>query len=236
MAVSNTLRTLLTATVLAAACAAQSAPPKKSTDSQPAPSPVKKPSCTLNCPPAAVKKPSTAEQFPFPGESTKPSDPSSPVDPEAPKPSSPVVNPDKQFPYPGDADPSNSSSSSASTPGSTSTPDSTSPDDPTPPEPRSTRRKLPKVKKLQSDEDREAEDLTVARFYRDSGNWTGAYLRSKDAVKAQPDDPDAHLLLAEIARKLDKRDEAVAEFNALLKLDASPEQLKIAHKAIAQLQ
>jgi Tfp pilus assembly protein PilF len=91
------------------------------------------------------------------------------------------------------------------------------------------------VKKLQSDEEREAEDIKVARFYRDSGNLTGAYLRCKDAIKSQPDDPDAHFLLAEVARKLDKRDEAIAEFNALLKLDASPEQIKTAHKALSQL-
>jgi Tfp pilus assembly protein PilF len=98
------------------------------------------------------------------------------------------------------------------------------------------RRKLPKVQNLQSDDDREAEDLTVARFYRDRGNLNAAYQRSKDAVKHQPDDPDAHLLLAQMAQKLNKRDEAVAEYNALLKLDASDEQVKTARKALAQLQ
>jgi Tfp pilus assembly protein PilF len=98
------------------------------------------------------------------------------------------------------------------------------------------RRKLPKVQNLQSDDDREAEDLTVARFYRDRGNLNAAYQRSKDAVKHQPDDPDAHLLLAEMAQKLNKRDEAIAEYNALLKLDASDEQIKTARKALAQLQ
>jgi tetratricopeptide (TPR) repeat protein len=142
----------------------------------------------------------------------------------------------QKFPYPGEAN-SSSSSSSSSNPDATS-PDpaaAPSPDDDSPPEPKSTRRKLPKVKQLQSPEDREAEDLYVARFYRDAGNLEGAYLRSKDAVKYQPDDPDAHLLLAEIARKLNKRDEAIAEFNAILKLDASPEQLKTARKALTQL-
>ena len=98
------------------------------------------------------------------------------------------------------------------------------------------RRKLPKVQNLQSDDDREAEDLTVARFYRDRGNLNAAYMRSKDAVKHLPDDPDAHLLLAEMAQKLNKRDEAIAEYKALLKLDASDEQIKTARKALAQLQ
>lgn len=195
-------------------CSAQTAPPHK-------------PACTTNCPPD-THPPSAAEQFPFPGESTQP--PAPPTDPEAPTPSTPKVDPNKQYPFPEDAS-SGSSSSSSAAPDATSAPDDESPDTP-----KSTRRKLPKVKQLQSPEEREAEDLTVARFYRDSGNIVGSYLRSKDAVKLQPDDPEAHLLLAEAARKLNKRDEAVAEFNTLLKLDASPEQLKTAHKALAQLQ
>ena len=240
MAVSTTLRVLFTVATLTAACAAQNAPTQKPADN---PSATKnKPACTANCPPpsSGSKPASAAEQFPFPGESSQPANPPDSTDPDAPKPAIPKVDSNKQFPFPGDADPSsgsNSSSSSASDP--TATPDSTapaSPDDVSPAEPKSTRRKLPKVKNLQSAEDREAEDLTVARFYRDSGNWTGAYLRSKDAVKSQPDDPNAHLLLAESARKLNKRDEAIAEFNALLKLDASPEQVKTARKALSQLQ
>ncbi len=40
------------------------------------------------------------------------------------------------------------------------------------------------------------EDLKVAKFYRDRGNFNAVYLRSKDAVKTIPDDPEAHLLLA----------------------------------------
>ncbi len=97
------------------------------------------------------------------------------------------------------------------------------------------RRRLPKVRNLQTDEDRETEDLTVARFYIDKGNWNAAYLRSKDAVQHGPDDPDAHLLLAEVAQKLHKKDEAVAEYNAIFKLDASDRQIKTARKALANL-
>jgi hypothetical protein len=226
MAVRTTLRALLTTFILVSACAAQNSTPD-----------AKKP-CTSNCPPPAADttKPSTAQKFPYPGESPKPAAPASSADPEVPQPTPPAASPNKQFPYPGEAN-SSSSSSSSSNPDATS-PDpaaAPSPDDDSPPEPKSTRRKLPKVKQLQSPEDREAEDLYVARFYRDAGNLEGAYLRSKDAVKYQPDDPDAHLLLAEIARKLNKRDEAIAEFNAILKLDASPEQLKTARKALTQL-
>ena len=52
----------------------------------------------------------------------------------------------------------------------------------------------------------------------------------------QPTDPDAHLLLAESAQKLNKRDEAIAEYNATLKLDASEDQIKTARKALTRLQ
>ena len=101
---------------------------------------------------------------------------------------------------------------------------------------RTTRRKLPKVQNLQSDDDREMEDLTVGKFYLDSGNLEAAYLRSQDAVKLAPSDPDAHFLLARVAEKLKKNEQAAAEFSALLKLDASSEQIKTAKKALAKLQ
>jgi len=79
------------------------------------------------------------------------------------------------------------------------------------------------------------EDLDTAHFYIQTGNLQGAYLRSKDAVKTAPDDTDAHFALAEIAMKLDKRDEAIAEYNACLKLDPTAKQIKQARKALAQL-
>ena len=72
--------------------------------------------------------------------------------------------------------------------------------------------------KLQSIDEREQEDLDVAHFYIQTGDLQGAYLRSQDAVKMAPDDPDAHFALAEIALKLNKKDEAIAEYNACLKL------------------
>lgn len=79
------------------------------------------------------------------------------------------------------------------------------------------------------------EDLKVARFYRDKGDFNASYIRSKDAVKSIPDDPEAHLLLAQAALKLKKRDEAIAEFNATLKLDPSDSQKKDATRALAEL-
>ena len=193
---------------------------------------------------APAPAPSASEQFPYPGDPApsapqpRSSNPSA-SPPDAPIPSSPAPSSAKQFPYPGESTPSASDSSSSSS-ASSSSPD---PDNPPPPDPdaipttaKSGRRKLPKVRDLQTDEEREAEDITVARFYRDHGNWNAAYLRSKDAVQHQPSDPDAHLLLAESAQKLNKRDEAIAEYNAMLKLDASEDQIKAAHKALARLQ
>jgi cytochrome c-type biogenesis protein CcmH/NrfG len=50
-----------------------------------------------------------------------------------------------------------------------------------------------------------------------------------------PDDPEAHLMLAELALKLNKRDEAIAEYGACLKLDPSGKEAKDARKALARL-
>ena len=89
--------------------------------------------------------------------------------------------------------------------------------------------------KLQSVDEREAEDLDVAHTYLGVGNLQGAYLRTQDAVKTAPDDPDAHFALAEIAQKLEKRDEAITEYNACLKLDPPEKEAKDARKALARL-
>lgn len=90
--------------------------------------------------------------------------------------------------------------------------------------------------KLQSPEERATEDLSVARFYLDSGNLPAAYSRSQDAVKLLPDDPEAHFTLAEAAAKLNKRDEAIAQYQQCLKLDPIDKQAKAAKKALARLQ
>ena len=89
--------------------------------------------------------------------------------------------------------------------------------------------------KLQTPEEREAEDLDIAHYYTQTGDVKGAYLRSQDAVKTAPDDPDAHFALAEAALKMNKRDEAVAEYNACLKLDPTDKEAKAARKELARL-
>jgi len=67
-------------------------------------------------------------------------------------------------------------------------------------------------------------------------NLPGAYLRAKDAVKIQPDYSLAHFTLGQVAQKMKKKDEAVAEFKAYLKLDPEGEKAKAAHDALSHLQ
>ncbi|WP_260705440.1 hypothetical protein [Edaphobacter flagellatus] len=99
----------------------------------------------------------------------------------------------------------------------------------------SVRRRLPKVEKLQSDEERAAEDLDIAKFYEGKGDLNAAYLRTKDAVKIQPSDPDMHFALARMAQKMNKRDEAIAEYNACLQLSPDDTTIKQIKKALNQL-
>jgi hypothetical protein len=208
--------------------------------------------------PAPSGKPSATERFPFPGtpsapDSGAPSIGGIPQAPAAPDASSGSVPAEKKFPFPGDASKPGASGAGASSSSSSSS------DDLLPIDPNADSDSTPALKdkgsegnpatpgrhilhrvnpvgtKLQTADEREAEDLDVAHFYVQSGDLQGAYLRSQDAVKTAPDDPDAHFALAEIAQKLNKRDVAIAEFNAVLKLDATDKQAKDARKALARL-
>lgn len=202
------------------------------------------------CPPTSSKEPSTSERFPFPGESTPQKSTPPPGSPEAPTPDGKPPSAADKFPFPSSAppmpgsEPSRGSSSSSSS----SSDSSSSADDPNAPEagraplddkgdnPKaSVRRRLPKVEKLQSDEERAAEDLKVSKFYEDAGNLNAAYLRAQDAVKYQPSDPYTHFALAHVAEKLNKRDQAIAEYNEYLKLDPDGLKIKQARKALEQL-
>lgn len=99
-----------------------------------------------------------------------------------------------------------------------------------------TRRRLPKVENLQTNEERVDEDLKVAKFYSDAGDLDAAYLRVRDAVKYLPNDPDTHFALAYVAQKLKKREEAIAEYNNYLWLAPDGERIKDARKALNELQ
>ena len=89
--------------------------------------------------------------------------------------------------------------------------------------------------KAQSPDERVTEDLNVAKFYSGRGNFEAAYLRGKDATQTMPNDAESHFVLAEAARKLQKKDEAIAEYNAYLKLDPAGDWSKAAEKALSEL-
>jgi hypothetical protein len=177
-----------------------------------------------DAPASAPVKPGGSDDFPFPGET-----PSAPAK-AAPSNTSPASG-DDPFPFPGAAPGSSSSSSSSSSDNGAPTSD---PDDDLPVQ---STLKHPRAKAApQTDDEREMEDLKVAKYYRDRGNFNAVYLRSKDAVKTIPDDPEAHLMLAEAARKLNKRDEAIAEYKATLQFDPTNEQKKTASRGIEDLE
>lgn len=190
--------------------------------------------------PAGVNDPPAAQKFPFPGSSSAPPLPGSPAPaPEAPTPSAQKPSAADEHPFPGSAPPmpgsDAGSSSSSSNDGASSVDDSATPDTPTPPGALG-RRRLPKVEKLQTDEDRAEEDLKVARFYEGKGDLNAAYLRVRDAVKSLPSDSETHFALARIAQKLNKRDEAIAEYSSYLKMEPDGLNIKEARKALDQLQ
>jgi len=54
-------------------------------------------------------------------------------------------------------------------------------------------------------------------------------------VKIEPDYPPGHFALAQAAKKLNKKDEAVAEFQTYLKLAPDGDKAKAAEKALAEL-
>lgn len=177
-----------------------------------------------------------AKRFPYPGEE------------EAPTPSTgrPGQPPLQDAGSSGESSSSSSSSSSASSPqdGSSSSSsdhgrgtgggEEASGDPGAAPPPHRTRRKLPPVER-QSPSEREQEDVQVAGFYIDDGNFKGAYDRAKDAVMLDKTDPSAHLALAESARKLGKLDEAEAEYKQCLALDPVPKERKVAEKALREM-
>jgi tetratricopeptide (TPR) repeat protein len=242
MAIHSTTRALITALVLSATGYAQTPvqnPPAAPCPTQP-PAPNQNQDQTAKpcAPPAPPAKKSTAQQFPFPGEPAKPANP-----PDSPAPATTPAGAAAQHPFPtqppklpGDDSSSSSSSSSSDDPGA-ATPGS---DTPTPggdpPEGTSVHRKLPKVARVQTDDERVDEDLRISKFYLNDENYQGAYLRARDAVKVQPDYSATHFALAEVAQKMKKKDEAIAEYQVYLKLDPDGEKAKAAQKALAELQ
>ena len=215
-------------------------PPAQNPPPCPAPTQTQPPDQSAKpCTPAPKK--SAAEQFPFPGQSAKPATPPDSPTP-TPSPSTTPADAAAKHPFPtqpppklpGD-DSTSSSSSSSSSGDEPDNPAATPNFDGNPPEGTSVHRKLPKPQHLQSDDERVDEDLTVAKFYFHDENYQGAYLRAKDAVSIQPDYSATHFALAQAAQKLKKKDEAIAEYQAYLKLDPDGEKAKESKKALADL-
>jgi Tetratricopeptide repeat len=87
----------------------------------------------------------------------------------------------------------------------------------------------------QTPDQRETEDLKVASFYQSDGNFKGAYERASDAVSIAADDADAHLALAEAARRLGKLDEAATHYKKCLTLDPVPKTKRTAERALKEM-
>ena len=99
---------------------------------------------------------------------------------------------------------------------------------------RAERRRLAKGPRQTRDE-REVEDLKVAAFYQNDENYKGAYDRAADAVSLAGDDADAHLALADAARRLGKLDEAERHYKECLTLDPVAKTKKAAEKALKEM-
>jgi Tetratricopeptide repeat len=240
MANRLTSRALLAVLTVSATGFAQTAAPPPAAPCSATSQGQNQPASQAPCAPPASNsnRPSTAEQFPFPGEPSKPA-----ATPNAPGNTKGSAATDHPFPttpaprLPGDDSSSSSSSSSSTSSGSDAdNPSNGGSSADTGAEGTSVHRKLPKVKKVQTDDERVDEDITVAKFYMGDENFAGAYLRAKEAVKIEPDYSLAHFTLAQVAQKMKKKEEAVAEFKTYLKLDPNGEKFKDAQKALAELQ
>lgn len=179
----------------------------------------------------AASEPAT-KRFPYPGEEG--------AAPEAPSPAGAATT----HPPGGlkDEGSTGESSSSSAAPGESSSSAAVLPPSPddvnsdTPPAPkRNTRRRNEPAPKPRDNAQQEAEDVQVAGFYMNDKNYRGAYGRAQDAVRLADDDPEAHLLLADSARKLGRLDEAEREYRRVLTLDPVPKTRKAAERALKEM-
>ena len=79
------------------------------------------------------------------------------------------------------------------------------------------------------------EDVQVGSYYLQSGNFTGAYSRFKEASDLHPESTDAIFGLAEAARHLHKDDEALSNYKLFLDIVPDGSKAKDARKALASL-
>jgi len=86
-----------------------------------------------------------------------------------------------------------------------------------------------------NEENRVPDDLKVAKFYTNDGNYAGAYLRYKDAVEHDPEEGEAHFGWAESAEKLGKLDEARQHYAEYLRLEPDGDHARAAQRALDHL-
>ena len=188
------------------------------------------PQQTPSAPSAQQAPASPAQQFPYPGEQ-----------PEGTSSSGSSGTGDVKPAPPGglnDAGSSGSSSSSSqpgySSSNSDNAPSPDEPDDTSVPKKTRSSRTRP-AEPVKTPTQRFSEDLEVAGFYQNIGNFNGAYMRAKDAVSISGDSPDARLALADAARKLGKLDEAEQNYKKCLQLDPVPKTKKAAEVALKEM-
>ena len=194
--------------------------------------------------PADVRPAEAVNPFPFPGETTGevPDIPGSHAQPEPPsKPSGKGTGTEAGnqttdgFPFPGEpvesGTGSSSSTSSSATDSGEAAPNALKDEGST----GSTRFARKHLAKIEDPDTRVSKDLEVARYYVSTGNFQAAYRRAKDAVSTIPDDPAAHLALAQTAQRLNKKEEAIAEYKVYIKLEPDGNKVPSARKALALL-
>lgn len=189
------------------------------------PAPATNPALTSPAPAGTPNAPNAAQKFPFPGDDSKADVPKSPLQDAGSSGSS--SRPDDEG--------SSSSSSSSGGVGADAVPDAPAGDtSDNLPAPKRARKKLTPPREPSNDE-REEEDVKVAEFYQNDGNFAAAYLRAKDAIALDDTDPVAHFLLAESARRLGKLDEAKKQYQRCLELDPLPKERKGSQKALKEM-
>jgi tetratricopeptide (TPR) repeat protein len=80
-----------------------------------------------------------------------------------------------------------------------------------------------------------SEDVRVGGFYLDRHDYQGAYARFKEATQVNPENADAVFGLAEAARGLNHKDEAVANYRTYLDAFPDGKKAKDSRKALAAL-
>lgn len=86
-----------------------------------------------------------------------------------------------------------------------------------------------------SDPARAKEDVKVGDYYMDSGDYRGAYLRFKDAIKYDQANLAAIFGLAQSSRKVGKYDEAARNFRIYLAVEPKGSKAKEARKALREM-